>query len=141
MPTQDTGLSPEELWTGTKNTKHSHLLNAHPWGCPVYVLDPRIQDGFKVPKWEQQARQGMYVGYSSFHSSTVGLVQNLKTGNISPQFNLVYDDWFEMVHASASQEPKEWKELIQFQCIINEIDDEPYMPELSDEWLTQEERD
>ena len=41
--------APIELWTGSKST-YSELVNAHPWGCPTYVLDPRMQDGFKIPK-------------------------------------------------------------------------------------------
>ena len=39
--------SPIELWTGPKST-YSELTNIHPFG--YYVLDPRIQDGFKIPK-------------------------------------------------------------------------------------------
>ena len=98
-----------------------------------------MQDGYKVPKWEPQSRQAQYMGFSTLHASTVGLVRNLKTGNISPQFHLVFDDWFETVHASASEEPKAWQELIQFQRFSNDFDDDDYVPELSQEWLSQEE--
>ena len=137
-PRQDSRLCPEEIWMGTKST-HSRLLHAHPWGCLVYVLDPRLQDGFKVPKWEPQSRQAQYMGFSTLHASTVGLVRNLKTGNISPQFHLVFDDWFETVHSSATEEPKGWQELIQFQSFSNDFDDDDYVPELGQEWLNQEE--
>ena len=138
-PHQENGLSPEEIWTKTKS-KHARLVNAHPWGCPVYVLDPRLQDGHKLPKWEPQSRQGMYVGFSPIHASTVGLVQNLRTGNISPQFHLVYNDWFETVHATATEEPAIWQELIKFQCFANEFNDEQYIPALGPEWLTDKEQ-
>ncbi len=95
-PQKNSGLSPEEIWTRSTSS-HSHLLNAHPWGCPVYVLQPKLQDGMKIPKWEPKSRRGQYVGHSPLHASTVGLVRNLKTQNISPQYHVVYDDWFETV--------------------------------------------
>lgn len=43
-----------ERWAGTNST-HSQLQNAHPWGCPVYVLDPGLQDGHKVQCWDPRA--------------------------------------------------------------------------------------
>ena len=141
-PREDSGLSPEEIWTGSKSS-HSHLMNAKPWGCPVYVLDPRIQDGYKIPKWEPQSRQGQFVGFSPLHASTVGLVRNLRTGNISPQFHLVYDDWFETVHATAAEEPKQWKDLVQFQRFQNDYEEDEFGPGLKDglnkEWLSPQE--
>ena len=81
----------------------------------------------------------MYVGFLPLHSSTVGLICNLQTGNISPQFHLIYDDWFETVHATAAQEPEVWQELIKFSRFANDFDDEQYVPELSKEWLNKEE--
>jgi hypothetical protein len=30
----------------------SHLQHTHFWGCPVYALDPRLQDGKKIPKMD-----------------------------------------------------------------------------------------
>ena len=138
VPRQDSGMSPKEIWSGTKSS-HSRLMHSHPWGCPVCVLDPRMQDGQKLPKWEPQSRRAQHLGCSPLHASTVGLVRNLTTGNMSPQFHLVFDDWFETVHASGSEEPKEWQELIQFQRFSNDFDDEQFVPELGKEWLNQEE--
>ena len=62
IPRIGSNLSPLELWTKSKQSK-SYLLNSHPWGCPVYVLDPRLQDGQKIPKWKLRSRVGQYVGY------------------------------------------------------------------------------
>jgi hypothetical protein len=137
-PKQDSGLSPMELWTRTKSS-HSVILNARPWGCVGYVLDPRLQDGMKLPKWTPRSRKCQYVGASPLHASTVGLVRNLQTGNISPQFHVVYDDYFETVHATDT-EPAVWKELVSFQTFRSEYDDEDYVPELGDEWLSTEEK-
>jgi hypothetical protein len=43
------GLSPNEVWSG-KRCDHSELRRAHVFGCPVYVLDPKLADGDKIPK-------------------------------------------------------------------------------------------
>ncbi len=49
LPNGVTGLSPMEILTGTRSD-HRDLLRTHMWGCPVYVLDPKLQDGKKIPK-------------------------------------------------------------------------------------------
>jgi hypothetical protein len=64
------------------------------WGCPVYVLDPKLQDGKKIPKWNCQAQQGQFLGFSDKHSSLVATVCHLTTGFDSPQFHVVFDDHF-----------------------------------------------
>jgi hypothetical protein len=69
------------------------------------------------------------------HASTVGLVRNLQTGSITPQFHMVYDDFFETVHSEEGQEPEKWGELLEFGRFKSDYDDEDYVPELSDEWL------
>ena len=40
--------TPASLFTCTPDTL-SALKHAHPWGCPLYVLDLHLQDGFKLP--------------------------------------------------------------------------------------------
>ena len=30
----------------------SHFQDLHVWGCPSYVLEPKLQDGHKLPKWQ-----------------------------------------------------------------------------------------
>jgi hypothetical protein len=51
----------------------------------MYVLDPKLQDGKKLPKWTKKSCLGMYLGASSTHSSTVGQILNLKMGYVSPK--------------------------------------------------------
>ena len=55
-PKMENGLSPEELWTGSAANHGSTLTNLHTWGCPVYVLDPSLQDGHKITKWQPRSR-------------------------------------------------------------------------------------
>ncbi|KAL7468693.1 hypothetical protein ACHAXS_008919 [Conticribra weissflogii] len=96
LPKVSSGLSPLEIWTGVRST-HDELRRAHVFGCPVYVLEPQLQDGKSIPKWNSKAQQGMFVGFSKAHSSLVPLVLNLKTGKISPQFHVIFDDRFQTV--------------------------------------------
>ena len=49
-PRMDIGLSSEELWTRSKASKRK-LSHVHTWGCPVYVLDSKLQNNQKILKW------------------------------------------------------------------------------------------
>ena len=61
------------------------LKHYHTFGCPVYILDSRLQTNPKgVPKWEPRYRLVIYVGHSPDHSGSVALVLNPKTGLVSP---------------------------------------------------------
>ena len=97
LPTKvKNGLCPNEVFMGI-------ILGCGPlkqlcvFGCPCYVLNPRIQDRKKFPKWESCAYAGQFMGFSKDHSSKVGLVQNLRTGQIMPQFHVVFDKMFHTV--------------------------------------------
>ena len=61
-----------------------------------------------------------------------------QTGNISPKFNLVFDDYYDTVHAEKDQEPPIWSELITFQYFNIAYDDYQYVSNLDDEWLDPE---
>jgi hypothetical protein len=100
MPKSRGGLSPIELFSGTKLPSYDVLHNARVWGCPVYVLNPKLQDGRKLPKWSMRSRQGMFVGPSPDHASTVGNVLNLQTGSVSPQYHVVYDEQYSTTFGS-----------------------------------------
>jgi hypothetical protein len=133
-PNMETGVAPISTWTKTTQETNA-LRNSHTWGCPVYVLTPKLKDGQKIPKWEPRSCRGQYVGNSPLHASTVGLVRNLQTGSITPQFHLVYDDYFETVHSREDQEPANWGELLRFGRVQSEFDEGDVGPELPDEWL------
>ncbi len=103
LPNAVSGLTPIELLTGTRSN-HTDLLRTHIWGCPVYVLDPRLQDGKKIPKWNRRARQGQFLGFSEQHSSLVATVRHLTTGHVSPQFHVVFDDHFYTVYGDGTND-------------------------------------
>jgi hypothetical protein len=75
IPNRITGLTPLEVFTKTKSD-HRDLQRAHVWGCPVFVLDPCLQDGKKIPKWNRRARLAQFVGFSPEHSTLVANVRH-----------------------------------------------------------------
>ncbi len=50
IPNHLSGLTPIKLLIKTK-ANHHDLLCTHVWVCPVYIIDPKLQDGQKIPKW------------------------------------------------------------------------------------------
>ena len=112
MPKQDTGISPEVIFYSVKSD-HSQLCEARTWGCPAYVLDPKLQDGKKIPKWKPCSCLGQFLGRSTrAHAGNVGLIRILRTGAISPQFHVVYDDQFTLLepilHKTTYQYQMDW---------------------------------
>ena len=105
LPPHGYGGSPLELWSQVKSA-HSDISRAHVFGCPVYVLDPALQDGKKIPKWDSRARQGIFVGFSAEHSSLVPLVFNPRTQRVSPQYHVIFDDAFSTVPSLYSVEER-----------------------------------
>ena len=102
-------MSAEDIFSNTHGGL-TQLRRARVFGCPTYVLDPKLQDGKKIPKWEARARTGMFLGFSDVHSSTVGLILNIRTGYISPQYHVVYDEKFETVSSKRAIDLTEtWK--------------------------------
>ena len=97
LPSASHGHTPLELLTNIKSD-HSDLLRSHVWGCPTYVLDARLQDKSKVPKFAHRAHLGQFMGFDTMHtSSTAALVRHLGSHNLSTQLHCVYDDKFETV--------------------------------------------
>ena len=93
LPTMDSGYSPDELFSRSKSA-HANLYPARVWGSPLYILDARLQNGKKIPKWEKRSTTGIFMGFSLFRSSTISLSLNLTTGTVSPQFHAVHDEFF-----------------------------------------------
>ena len=63
----------------------------------MYVLDPKLQDGKKIPKWDPKTTLGQYMSKSLDPASSGGLIRNLWTGYVSPQYHALYDNKFETV--------------------------------------------
>jgi hypothetical protein len=129
---------PADIFFGSGVLIH-RLMDLHIWGCPLYVLDPKIQQGQKLPRWEPRSKRGMLMGLSQQHASEVPLVLNLGTGSITTQFYVVFGDLFTNVPSieRENEAPEHCAEL----CLENSthlmLDSPP--EHLNDEWFTAEE--
>lgn len=107
----------------------------HVWGCPIFVLDAKLQQGQKLPRWQQRSRRGVFLGLSSSHASDVPLILNLQTGSISSQYHVVFDDSFSTILSMEDDPPEFWGELCleRTHHIPLEKDATVHLP---DDWLT-----
>ncbi|NCF91157.1 MAG: hypothetical protein GWQ05_09390, partial [Verrucomicrobiaceae bacterium] len=141
--------SPLEVFTKTKSD-HRDLRRTHVFGCPVFVLEAKLQDGHKIPKFNRRARMGQFLGFSDEHSTTVARVRNLSTNFVSPQYHVVFDDHFTSIHNDTRLSDTS------VESIFNDLfgscrewygddadgadgDDDPPL-ELPDEWLSEPEQ-
>ncbi len=131
MPDPRTGLSPHDVFTKTR-WEQKKLMDVHVWGCPVYVLDKMISDGKKLPRWTPGSTRTVNLGFSNKHANSVPLVLNPQTGYITPQFHIVFNDWFATVPASADDLPNFnnecWQRMFQdsttYQYVLDDEDEE-----------------
>ena len=106
------GVSPEEKFAEVEIIRE--LRDEHTWGCPVYVLDQTLQGGFGgLPKWDPRVRVGINLGRSRSHAGNVHLILNPRTGHVSPQYHVVFDEEFSIVpNLRDGTVPPFWKELV-----------------------------
>jgi hypothetical protein len=125
LPTLGPGVAPIDFLTRTMTPRH-HLQNMHVWGCPAYVLDPTLQDGKKIPRWKPRSRRAIFVGLSPVHAHTVPLVLSCATLAISPQFHVVFDDWFTTTTSQkeSDEAPDWWGDLLDKNRFRYAFDDE-----------------
>ena len=111
------------------------------------MLDPKLQDGKKIPKWNPKTWRGLFLGISPEHSSSVGRILNLRTGHVSPQFHVVYDDLFSSVSSDDSQvqiiKQEDWDRLLELGSDENLVEgmNPKDIPPLHKDWLSNEEID
>ena len=110
------GISPNDIFLGSRVPKYK-LRNLHVWGCPVYVLNPSLQAGKKIPRWEPRSKSGVFCGLRTIHSSEVPQVLNLTTVSITTQFHVVFDDLFTTVPSIEREDEPHlyWEDL----CLEN----------------------
>jgi hypothetical protein len=95
----------------------------------------------------------MFVGISHAHSSTVGRIMNLRTGNVSPPYHVVYDDLFTTVPNGETGgildqmtfNPQSWLKVLEtgWERIADPIGEASsgtrFVPSLDREWLADDE--
>ena len=114
-PRKGQELSPLELFSGVQIAPK--LQHFHAFGCPTYMLDNALQSRQGAPKWKERSRLGVYPGPSPNHACSIALVLNPRTGHMSPQFHVKFDDFFETVQAKETDldaPDPEWKYLSGF---------------------------
>ena len=100
----ENGKGPLEKFSNTND--ECIPTDFHIWGCPVFILNASNQsNAIGSPKWDPKAHAGIYLGHSPLHAGSVALVLNLKTGLVSSQFHVVFDDNFSTVKYLSSQIP------------------------------------
>ena len=72
IPNNADGTSPIKRFSGSEVAPQ--LKNHHTFGCPIYMLNPNLQDKKHVPRWESRARIGIYLGPSPRHARSVSLM-------------------------------------------------------------------
>ena len=129
MPHNETGLSPNDLFTRTKHPS-KRFSDLHPLFCPAYALDKRIADGYKLPRWTPRSDRYIFVGFSDRHASSVPLLLNPRTGSIVSNYHVVFDDWFSTVSTSVDTLPDfgtdDWNRLFgdsDYQYVVEEDDE------------------
>ena len=134
----DSGITPNAALHGIAQTDIP-VKTFHTLFCPVYVLDARAQSagGPGTPKWEPRSRIGVYLGHSPFHAGSVALVFNPRTGRVSPQYHVVFDDTFSTVpYMDAGTVPPHWEDLLRHSS--EKATDEDF--DLAQDWMDSTER-
>ena len=104
VPSMTTSLSPTDVFTRSR-WEQRKLHDLHVWGCPAYLLDNRLGEKKKIPRWLPRSERTVFVGNSSRHVSMAPMILNLCTGAITTQFHVVFDDWFSTVSSNPQDLP------------------------------------
>ena len=99
LPTGPDGNSSLELSSGTE--VRPKLKHFHTFGCPVFALDSRLQDGKFTPKCNPRCRIGLYLGNSPRHARSISLVLYLDTAHVSPHFHVAHDEFLRLWNGMA----------------------------------------
>jgi hypothetical protein len=99
LPDSKDGTCASERFSGVEVAPN--LKSNHTFSCPVYALNSKLASRKTIPKWNSRARVGLYIGPPPRHAIKVSLVLSLDTGQVSPQFHVQHDDFFETVSPKA----------------------------------------
>ena len=63
VPNQISGITPIKILTKTE-FNNQDLRRAHVWRCHIFVLEAKLQDNQKLPKWNNSLRLRQFLGLS-----------------------------------------------------------------------------
>jgi transposase InsO family protein len=93
-------VTPYEAFTG--QVSPWSINDFRVFGSPTYVLRKELQDGVTLNKWKPRSWLGVYIGTSNCHASAIPLIYNPTSTHVSPQFHVIYDEYFYTVNPSNS---------------------------------------
>lgn len=94
-----------------------------------------------------RSRRGKFLGFSKEHATNVGLILNLRTGSVSPQYHVAYDELFQTVTNTADNNPPLdeilWDHLVtnKREVYFDDDVDPTDIPPLHTDWLDPDELD
>ena len=144
MPREDSSMSTYELWSRSLFIPSKDIISTcHTRGAPTYVLEPKLYNGGSIIlKWAPLSCCEFFLEFIHLHSNMVGIILNLHTQSISPQFHVFSDDMFTTA-ASAHNEyiaPKIWMNIITNPNVCPHVSlEKDTNPTLAGEWLSPEE--
>ena len=108
VPNQSSGITPIEMLTNTRSN-HWELRRFHVWLCPVHVLEVKLQNYQKLPKWNLWLHLGQCLGFSEEHSTSLANVCHLRTGYILPQYHIVFWWFIQDISMLRGQQTCHWQ--------------------------------
>jgi len=93
----------------SKSIHVQQIDHLHTFGCLTYVIDSKLQQRQKIDKWRQRSQIGVYLGQSMQHARTVHLILSIKTGLVSTQYHVQFDNLFKTTRWKEYLPKSEWK--------------------------------
>ena len=114
MDMDEVGKTPEQKFAGVDF--QNFPTDFHTWGCPVFVLESPLQGGPSgLPKWEPRASTGVYLKHEPFHTGSLYLGLSTRTGHVSPQYHVVFDEKISTVdHMRKGTVPVNFKNQVEY---------------------------
>ena len=63
----------------------------------MYILDYRLQNSQKIPRWKLRSRLEIFVGNLPLYSENIALVYDTFTELVLLQYHLIFDNDFSML--------------------------------------------
>ena len=132
----DSGITALECFSSTKG--HARVKQFNTFRSPCFIIDPKLCQKKYIPKRTSKSRQADYIGVSPQHARSVALVLNLKTGYISPQIHIVFDNYFPRTTSSIPKKLADnWEYIFKKQC---ELPPEEFKFSIEKQWKTLNDR-
>jgi hypothetical protein len=151
LPRKDSMIAPVELFTGATFDNFHHIQRARVWGVQFTFWIRNCKTG-------KRYLSGIHVPDVACLSACQMLTRalwgglNVRTGNVSPQYHVVYDDLFTVPNADSGGveeemqfNPNSWLQVLEtgWERLAGPIDEASsgsrFVPSLDREWLSDDE--